>query len=61
VVGTPPEPAYRLEEVPGVGVVPGRASGQKCARCWRILPEVGAGASSDLCDRCTVAVGAVAA
>jgi isoleucyl-tRNA synthetase len=28
--------------VPGVGVVPALARGKKCARSWRILPDVGA-------------------
>jgi isoleucyl-tRNA synthetase len=27
--------------VPGVGVVPRRAEGKKCARSWIISPEVG--------------------
>jgi isoleucyl-tRNA synthetase len=36
-----PEAAFRLEDVPGVAVVPELAKGQKCARSWRILPEVG--------------------
>ncbi len=30
-----------------------RASGEKCARCWRVLPEV---AGQDLCRRCTAVV-----
>lgn len=36
-----PKDAFRLEDVPNVAVVPGLAQGQKCARSWRILPEVG--------------------
>jgi len=36
-----PEGAFRLSEVPGVAVEPIRAEGRKCARSWRILPEVG--------------------
>ena len=28
--------------MPGVGVVPKRAQGRKCARSWRIVPDVGA-------------------
>ena len=35
-----------------------KAPGEKCARCWRILPEVG---ESALCPRCTTAVQAAAA
>src|SRR5690606_20692422 len=49
----PPEGAFVLEDVPGVGVVPQLAVGQKCARCWRVLPEVSEQASApDLCRRC---------
>ncbi len=33
--------AFTLDDVPGVAVVPALAKGTKCARSWRILPEVG--------------------
>jgi isoleucyl-tRNA synthetase len=36
-----PRDAFRLEEVPDVAVVFARAAGTKCARSWKILPEVG--------------------
>ena len=36
----PPE-AFTLDDVPGVAVVPALAQGQRCARSWRVLPEVG--------------------
>ncbi|MEP3280609.1 MAG: isoleucine--tRNA ligase [Stappiaceae bacterium] len=36
-----PDTAFTLEDVEGVAVVPGMADGQKCARCWKVLPEVG--------------------
>ena len=39
--GMGPEDAFRLEDVPGVAVVPARAEGRKCARSWKITPEVG--------------------
>ncbi|MEM8812659.1 MAG: isoleucine--tRNA ligase [Pseudomonadota bacterium] len=42
--GTGPEEAFRLEDVPGVAVVPGRAEGRKCARSWKVLPDIGADA-----------------
>ncbi len=33
------------------------ASGDKCQRCWKILPEVGsAGFADDLCNRCSAVV-----
>jgi len=39
--GEGPEDAFRLEEVPGVAVVVEKAQGRKCARSWKITPEVG--------------------
>ncbi len=42
IAKAPPEGAFTLPDVPGVGVVPKRAEGRKCARSWRILPDVGA-------------------
>jgi len=41
VPSEPPVGAFTLPEVPGVGVVPRRAEGRKCARSWRIVPDVG--------------------
>jgi len=42
-VGTGGGPAdgFRLDEVPGVTVVFGKAEGTRCARSWKILPDVG--------------------
>jgi len=42
VEGEGPAEAFRLDEVPGVAVVPTRAEGRKCARSWKITPTVGA-------------------
>jgi isoleucyl-tRNA synthetase len=39
--GEGPAGAFHLPEIPGVWVVPDKAAGTKCARSWRILPEVG--------------------
>jgi isoleucyl-tRNA synthetase len=36
-----PAGAFRLDAVPGVAVVVEKAVGIKCARSWKILPEVG--------------------
>ena len=47
--GAAPEDAFRLEDAPGVGVIVEPAPGEKCARCWRVLPEVAGG---ELCGRC---------
>jgi isoleucyl-tRNA synthetase len=42
VQGEGPEHAFRLPDVPGVAVEPRPAAGRKCARSWKILPNVGA-------------------
>ena len=39
--GAGPENAFRLDDVAGVSVVPALADGQKCARSWKILSDVG--------------------
>jgi isoleucyl-tRNA synthetase len=41
VEGEGPPDAFRLDDVPGVAVVPQRAEGRKCARSWKISPAVG--------------------
>jgi isoleucyl-tRNA synthetase len=37
----PPADAFTLDEVPGVAVVTELAEGKKCARSWKISPDVG--------------------
>jgi isoleucyl-tRNA synthetase len=39
--GAGPADAFRLPDVSGAAVVPERAIGRKCARSWKILPDVG--------------------
>ena len=51
-----PAEAFRLPEAEGIGVVFERADGVKCQRCWKILPDVGAHAHSDVCNRCNSAL-----
>ena len=58
--GPAPAGAFALADVPGVAVVPRPASGEKCQRCWQVLPEVSA-ASGHLCRRCGDAVAALEA
>ena len=36
-----PADAFVAEDVTGVAVVHNKAKGSKCARSWRVLPEVG--------------------
>ncbi|MCA0922379.1 isoleucine--tRNA ligase [Pseudooceanicola nanhaiensis] len=52
-----PAEAFRLSEVPGVGVVFEKADGEKCQRCWKILPDVGTHAHAHVCKRCDEALG----
>lgn len=52
----PPE-AFRLPEVPGVGVVFEKALGHKCERCWKVLPDVGTHKHPGTCKRCNDALG----
>jgi isoleucyl-tRNA synthetase len=53
-----PDDAFRLEDVPGVAVRFEHARGDKCARCWMILEEVGRNPRhADLCNRCSQALG----
>jgi isoleucyl-tRNA synthetase len=47
-----PADAFLLEDAPGVAVAPLRAEGAKCARCWKVLPEVGRQPHPHVCGRC---------
>jgi isoleucyl-tRNA synthetase len=51
-----PPGAFRLPEVPGVAVEAAPAEGEKCARCWKVLPDVGAHAHAAVCGRCDAAL-----
>ncbi|MEL6978688.1 MAG: isoleucine--tRNA ligase [Pseudomonadota bacterium] len=50
--GEGPASAFGLADAPGVTVTPGAAPGAKCARCWRVLPDVGLHAAPATCARC---------
>jgi isoleucyl-tRNA synthetase len=52
-----PQEAFRLPEVEGVGVVFEAAEGEKCQRCWKILPDVGTHRHPGVCGRCDAALG----
>ncbi len=58
-LGEMPADAFVLDDVPGVGVVPGLAKGEKCVRCFQVLEDVG---DEGICGRCAgvVAVSGVA-
>jgi isoleucyl-tRNA synthetase len=55
VVAQPPASAFALEEISDVGVVVNMAKGEKCNRCWKVLPEVGEN-EGKVCQRCQEAV-----
>jgi isoleucyl-tRNA synthetase len=52
-----PAEAFRLPEIAGVGVVFEKADGEKCQRCWKILPDVGRHQHPGTCQRCNDALG----
>ncbi len=52
-----PDTAFRLPEVEGVGVEFEKAEGEKCLRCWKILPDVGTHKHEGICGRCDEALG----
>jgi isoleucyl-tRNA synthetase len=54
-VAAVPDGAFTLPDVADLGVVVGLAEGEKCERCWRVLPEV-AKHETHLCDRCSEVV-----
>ena len=53
--GDGPDDAFRIDEIQNVSVVQGSADGEKCERCWKILPEVGK-KGKPICSRCEDAV-----
>jgi isoleucyl-tRNA synthetase len=56
-LGPIPGDAFTLPDVPEVGVRVSPAPGERCERCWRVLPEVGrVPGHADLCRRCAEVV-----
>ncbi len=51
-----PETAFRLPDVEGIGVEFEKAEGEKCQRCWKILPDVGTHSHAGVCGRCDEAL-----
>jgi len=56
LTGDVPDGAFTVPDIAGIGVVPALAEGEKCARCWQVLPDVGTHANPDVCARCDAAV-----
>ena len=53
IAGEPPANAFTLEDAPGIGVVPAKATGQKCLRCWQMFEHL---VADGICERCADAV-----
>ena len=51
-----PAAAFTLDDVAGIAVQPTPADGQKCGRCWKILPDVGQHDHAGTCGRCNAAL-----
>ncbi len=60
VEGPPPAGVFVLEDVSDVGVEVNMAEGDKCVRCWKVLPDVGSHTHPDVCARCSDAVDTLA-
>jgi isoleucyl-tRNA synthetase len=59
--GPLPADAFVLPDVAEIGVRIRPAPGQRCERCWRVLPEIGrVPGHADLCARCAAVVEAIA-
>jgi isoleucyl-tRNA synthetase len=55
--GEGPASAFRLDDAPGVAVVPRVSDHEKCQRCWRYTDDVGSNAAHpQACARCAEAV-----
>lgn len=55
--GEAPDDAFRLADVSGLAVRIEPATGERCARCWRVLEDVGSRpAHPEACGRCAEAV-----
>jgi isoleucyl-tRNA synthetase len=56
LTGEVPDGAFTVPDIAGIGVVPALAEGEKCSRCWQVLPDVGTYTNPDVCARCDAAV-----
>jgi isoleucyl-tRNA synthetase len=54
--GAAPKSAFTMPDTQGVAVVFDTAGGEKCQRCWKILPDVGTHSHAGVCGRCEEAL-----
>ncbi len=52
-----PQDAFRLPDVADIAVGFRLAEGEKCQRCWKILPDVNSHPHPHVCARCDAALG----
>ena len=56
--GPRPDGAFTIEGGgEEIAVVFAKAEGEKCQRCWKILPDVGRHSHAETCSRCSTALG----
>ncbi len=51
-----PSDAFTMAEIEGIAVSFVKAEGEKCGRCWKILPDVGTHSHAGVCGRCDEAL-----
>ena len=56
LTGKGPGHAFSLEDTDGIAVEFAKADGEKCGRCWKILPDVGTHVHVGVCGRCDIAL-----
>ena len=56
LTGKGPGHAFSLEDTDGIAVEFAKATGEKCGRCWKILPDVGTHVHVGVCGRCDTAL-----
>ncbi len=51
-----PSDAFTMAEIEGIAVSFVKAEGEKCGRCWKILPDAGTHSHAGVCGRCDEAL-----
>ena len=54
--GSAPAGTFAIADIAGIGVQFEKATGEKCERCWKIMPDVGTHAHAGVCGRCNSAL-----
>jgi isoleucyl-tRNA synthetase len=56
VISDIPLDGFTLDDITGITVKPALAEGEKCARCWKIQPDVNTYTHAMTCSRCNAAL-----